>query len=350
VTRKIGIIGHFGGKKDFFDGQTIKTKELYTELNRITDWKILKVDTFYKNINPFKLLIDTIKCIYMCDDIIILLSKNGLQIYLPLMYICSKLLGKRIYHDVIGGNDSELLEKYPKWSKYMGSFVVNWVESKSVIDIYKSHGINNAEYLPNFKRLEIIDSNKAKYENMDQQFRFCTFSRVSKEKGIPNAIEAIENINKKYNKQIAYLDIYGAIDYGFEDEFTGLLNKSSSVINYKGIVNYKESTKVLKNYFALLFPTYFYGEGFPGTILDSFASGLPVIATDWHYNAEIIENGATGIIYPNDNLKDLSETIEWAILNQETIHSMRGQCIKEAIKYKPENIVNKIIYKIEDSN
>ena len=46
--RKIGIIGHFGGKENILDGQTIKTKILYNELDEATNWKIIKVDTYYK--------------------------------------------------------------------------------------------------------------------------------------------------------------------------------------------------------------------------------------------------------------------------------------------------------------
>ena len=31
---KLGIIGHFGGNKKFLDGQTVKTKILYEELEK----------------------------------------------------------------------------------------------------------------------------------------------------------------------------------------------------------------------------------------------------------------------------------------------------------------------------
>ena len=33
-SRKIGIIGHFGGKENILDGQTIKTKILHEELSK----------------------------------------------------------------------------------------------------------------------------------------------------------------------------------------------------------------------------------------------------------------------------------------------------------------------------
>lgn len=45
---KIGIIGHFGGKENILDGQTIKTKILHEELSKAIDWEIMKVDTYYK--------------------------------------------------------------------------------------------------------------------------------------------------------------------------------------------------------------------------------------------------------------------------------------------------------------
>ncbi|MFR3494185.1 MAG: glycosyltransferase [Blautia sp.] len=56
---------------------------------------------------------------------------------------------------------------------------------------------------------------------------------------------------------------------------------SPQYIRYKGMVPFNQSTEVLKNYDALLFPTYYEGEGFAGTIIDAFAAGLPVIASDW---------------------------------------------------------------------
>ena len=67
-NKKISIIGHFGGKENILDGQTIKTKILYDELKKSTNWDIKIVDTYYKRRNPFKLLKDTLmkKRIRMC--------------------------------------------------------------------------------------------------------------------------------------------------------------------------------------------------------------------------------------------------------------------------------------------
>ena len=73
-NKKVGIIGHFGGQETFLDGQTVKTKILWDELSKVADWKLKKVDTYYRRKNPAKLLWDTFACLCSCKDVFILLS------------------------------------------------------------------------------------------------------------------------------------------------------------------------------------------------------------------------------------------------------------------------------------
>ena len=56
---------------------------------------------------------------------------------------------------------------------------------------------------------------------------------------------------------------------------------SNNCARYCGIKDPKDSVKTLKNYFALVFPTRFYTEGIPGTIIDAYYAGVPVIASKW---------------------------------------------------------------------
>lgn len=339
-SKRIAIIGHFGGKENFSDGQTVKTKILYDELSSKTNWDIIKVDTFYKNKRPFKLFLDTIKCLLKTRQIIILLSGNGMKFYFPLLSFFSNKFNYKIYHDVIGGNLDCYVKKYPKYKKYLNSFVVNWVETNSLKEKLNNCEINNCDVIPNFKKLNI---NKNIKINFEKKFKFCTFSRVMKEKGIEDAIKAIKNINNKNKKNICILDIYGPIDEDYKITFDKIIKEFPSYIKYKGIVPYNESVNVIKKYYALLFPTYWNGEGFPGTIIDAFSSGIPVIATDWNCNSEIISDGVDGIIYPNKNIKNLEQAIEWSIKNKNELIEMKKNCIECSKKYMPESYIDKII-------
>lgn len=343
---KVAIIGHFGGKENITDGQTVKTKTLYEELRRAIDWDIVIVDTYYKTKNPLKLVWDSIRVLFTVKDIIVLLSGNGMDFYFPKLSFCSKLIHTRVYHDVIGGNLDKFVKLNPKFRHYLNSFKVNWVETKGLKKRLKKCGIKNCVILPNFKRLSITSKEELSYTE-GAPFRFCTFSRVMKEKGIEDAIQAIEEINDTYGQNYCTLDIYGLIDENYKSDFKKVLHNSSDAVKYCGIVDYDKSVEVLKNYYALLFPTFWLGEGFPGTIIDAFSSGLPVIATDWISNSEIIKNGKTGLVYPNDICKGLKEAILYLIDNSGSIMTMKENCLKEAEKYKPEPNISIIVETIK---
>ena len=120
---------------------------------------------------------------------------------------------------------------------------------------------------------------------------------MTKEKGIEDAVRAVCEINSMHSDIFAELDIYGQIEDNQEEWLKKLQTLAPGYIKYKGMVPFSQSTKVLKEYDALLFPTYYEGEGFAGTIIDAFAAGLPVIASDWKYNSEIIKSGMTGVIF-----------------------------------------------------
>lgn len=335
------MMGHFASGKNYIDGQTIKTRMLYNCLLE-REVRIVSVDTSKKKNNPIALIIDSILAFIKCDTFIILLSGNGMKVYFPVLYLLSRYLGKRIYHDVIGGNLDEYIKSNKQFKKYLNSFSKNWVEIESLRYKLDKLGIKNAEVIPNFKNLRIasgLDKNRNQ-----KPYAFCTFSRVVKEKGIEDAINAVKLINNKWNKDICKLDIYGEINADYVERFKELLRGAGNNIKYCGVIDYEETTNVLEKYFALLFPTYWHGEGLPGTIIDAFAAGLPVIATDWNYNDEIITSGKTGIIYKRED--GLYSVLMDVIDKPEMINSMRGNCVNEARRYLPDLYVDKMIQEI----
>lgn len=333
--RNVCFIGNISDK---LDGQTVKTKILYDELISNSGWNICLVNTVDKKRHPFKVLFKMILNVLKCKDIIIIVSQNGRRFFFPILYFSVHLFKKRIYHNVIGGCLQEDAKEYSNFPKYLNSFCVNWVESHLMKDELNKLGIMNVEVLPNFKKLDNIKNINI---NGKVTFKFCTFSRVIKEKGIEDAINAVVEINKK--KQRCTLDIYGSIDDSYKEEFEKIMQKAPREINYKGVIPFSKSSTVLHEYYALLFPTYWPGEGCPGTVIDAFASGLPVIATNWNCNSEFIDNFKTGIIYPNDGINSLKEAIIWSMAHPKDMQKMSLACNKESKKYEPAINVKKMI-------
>ena len=338
--KKIGILGHFGGKEEFFDGQTVKTKILYDELLKTGSFKIYRADTYYVRKNPLKFVYQTVRCLVVCESVIVLLSMPGRKIIFPFLYLWKKFFKIRLYNDVIGNN----LAKYAtneKKAKHLRCFEKNWLEVDKAIKDLEAIGVHNGEILPNIKRIEAVTEFGEK--SLERPYKFCTFSRVMPEKGILDAIEAINRVNHESGEVVATLDIYGPIDEGYKEEFVKLQKTFDNTIRYCGIVDYRDSVNVLKDYYVLLFPTLFETEGFPGTVLDAFFAGIPVFATDKSANGEVVKDGYAGFVYPNGNMLNLYDCVKWSLNNDSEIIKMKKNCLLEAEKYKADKLIKIIV-------
>ena len=192
--------------------------------------------------------------------------------------------------------------------------------------------------MPNFKRLPILSVEELDL-TVPSVFRFCTFSRVTESKGILTAADAIKYLNERAGRKIATLDVYGEVESEFTEAFNKCLSDNPDVVFYKGKVSYDKSVETIKDYYMLLFPTTHSGEGFPGTLIDAFSAGLPIIATDWKYNAELIKDGVTGYCYPPKDINLFKELLWRSIQDPSVVFEMKGNCLKEAGKYTPESIM-----------
>ena len=347
MSCNIGIIGRLAKNADLMEGQTVKTRVLESELElNINDCKIYYADTYNYKKRVFTVFFQTLRCFFKCKNIFLLLSSNGMKFYFPLVYYMNKIFKRNIIHDVIGGTLHNLVEENPNWVKYLNYFRINLVEVEPMKKGLEKLGVKNVEVVPNFKRLEVSQKKDLK-KIIKLPISFCTFSRVAREKGILTAIGAIKELNKKYENTVATLDIYGKLEDDFKHEFLMLEKDFPNYINYKGLVPFNQSSNVLKKYDALLFPTYHPGEGFPGTIVDAYSVGLPVIATNWRHNPYLIDDKVTGFLYDYNNNDELLGILENIIGNSEIINNMRENCLRKYEEYSPEKAMKKIISYME---
>ena len=345
---KIALIGRVANEEELYDGQTVKTRNFYSLLKKIDNVdNVVLVDTYEYKKHIFKVLFETVYVLFKCDKIVLSISINGRKFFFPFIYYLNKIFRKKIYHSLIGGRLVKNIETYPRWKKYVSSFEKNWVESEELVKELKELGIINAQYLPNFKHIYPVKKEKIKRHNGDI-YSFCTFSRVQEKKGITDAIEAIEKLNEHFEKQLVTLDIYGPIDNSFKDQFYNRI-KDKEYISYKGSVDSAYSVQTIKDYYALLFPTRYYNEGIPGTIIDAFAAGVPVIARKWHFCSEMIENGKNGIVYDFEKPEMLFESMRFAIENQDIIYQMKFECLNASKKYLFDTALRQISEEILDN-
>ena len=340
---QIGVIGHFGIGLNLANGQTIKTKIITEQLEKKYNGNVTKVDTHggFKRIIP--VILNTMKLIKNTDNVIIMVTENGLKVIVPILTLFNKKYKRTLHYIVIGGWLENFLKSNKSIKNKLKEFNYIYVETNTMKKQLENMSFNNVIVMPNCKELKIISKEELQQKEITEPLKLCTFSRVMKEKGIEDAVNAVININKKYNKIVYKLDIYGQIDSNQIKWFNNLKNSFPDYINYCGIIDYDKTTEVLKDYFLLLFPTYYEGEGLAGTLIDSFAAGVPAICSDWKYNSEIIEENKTGMIHKTRDIKNIVMKLDSALNSKNKIIEMKVNCLNKAKEYTIDNVM-KILY------
>lgn len=340
--KKAGIIGHFGIGKNLLNGQTVKTKVFTSEIEKAFGKnQILKIDTHggYKALARLPFQVFSVMC--RCQNILIFPTTNGLKVLTPLLSVYNVFFRRKLHYIVIGGWLPQFLKGKAFLAKLLKKFSGIYVETNAMKTALEEMGFDNVFVMPNCKDIKILEESELVYPK-SEPFKICTFSRVMKEKGIEDAVTAIKAINEKLGRTVYELDIYGQVDSNQTDWFESLQKEFPSYVRYGGLVPFDKSVDVLKNYFALLFPTYYEGEGFAGTIIDAFAAGVPVIASDWKYNSEIVTEN-TGILFSTRDTEALIYILEKAACSPDEISDKKIHCINRANNYQIDKVMQTLI-------
>lgn len=343
MKNKLMIIGGFLDHKNIIGGDTVKNTILANKLKEMGyTFKIFNT-TFNWRKNKIKTSMKLFWQIYTYrpSHIILSASSGGAISFLRGANFLKKVFRFKLLYLVIGGHIGEIVNNNFKIKKLLSYCDKIYVETLGLKKELNHAGINNVIHLPNFKNISFTPSLTKK---VSLPLKIVFFSRVYREKGIELAVNAVKIINNKTEKNALILDIYGPIKKGYELDFKKLL-RSSNNVKYQGVISaFKEEThNILSEYDLMIFPTFHFGEGLPGALIDSFISGLPVLASDWKYNSEIVKDKITGRLFETNNLQDLIEKLRWFIKNKEKIFEMKKNCVKEKEKYNVNSIIPKFL-------
>lgn len=347
---QIGIWGQYGDPGTrIADGQAVRTTIITEELERRYGKEQICIanSNRWKN-HPFRFLF---RCIYMVANskkIIILPADNGFKVFVPILMFLNVFFRHELYYVVIGGFLPELLRKKPIYTKLVKRFKALFVQTENLRKDLSALGIENIFILSNLKRLN-TRAHEELIENLEQKIKVCVFSRINKEKGIEDAIDAVRKTNDKLGGIYVHLDLYGLVPDMYRDRLNELMEENSDIASYCGIVEYNKTVETLKQYFVLLFPTFYYGEGFPGNLIDAFHSALPIIATDWMYNKEIVKNGIHGILVPPHDPAALSEAILQLYNDRVLALKYAHNCLNEARKYQADAVLKELYAFLDNS-
>lgn len=170
-------------------------------------------------------------------------------------------------------------------------------------DLFVNNGIVKDNYglLPgsgvNVKKFEFLP-----YPQKDT-LEFVFVSRIMKEKGIDQYLDAAIYLKSKYSN--LKFHICGFCEQDYQSQIDKLV--SEGIIIHHGMVS--NIRDILREVHCLVLPTY-YPEGMSNVLLESCATGRPIITTDRPGCAEIVDDGINGFVVKQKDSQDLIEKME----------------------------------------
>lgn len=198
-------------------------------------------------------------------------------------------------------------------------------EGKGVMNDLQSHITNKPMKVLGYGNVRGVDmerfSRRQEVEEMAKGikkegiFTFIFVGRIVGDKGINELVSAFTELHKKYEN--TRLLLVGR----FENELDPLKAETKEKINDSLFIEYlgQKSGDDLISYYAasdcFVFPSY--REGFPNTVMEAGAMGLPSIVTDINGSREIIIDGKNGVIIPSKDVEALYHAMEEMITNSD---------------------------------
>ncbi len=333
--RKATYFGFMPKSEHVIGGGEVKTKTVLKALEKSNKFeRIIAVDTsnWKKNIMSlaFKLLIGMIKTKY----IIIVQSTSAFLSILPILNIMSKFFKNEIHFIPVGNcliSNFDKISKIKQINKIKGVYV----QSESIKTKLDTIGVRSVHVMHNFK---YINSYLVPYQS-ELPLKFVYLSRISEEKGIFECLDVFKKINHNSKRGKCVLDIYGIIDEKIAVQFEEIVN-NSDIFSYRGIIKPEESSTIIRKYFMLVFPTKYDGEGFPGTVIDAFAGGVPLLVSRFSNFKDMLNDHVDCISFEFNNYEDMYDKLLYCIDHTEEINAMRIHSHHKYSRYTPEREIN----------
>lgn len=359
-----------------YGGVTIKNQLLFEDISK--QIKIYRLEQGRFCPQKVYQLLNCLISLLPNQTLIIGISGKGGKSLLQtkLLYCLNRNTMKRSIYFMMGGREAERIAKDLKQVQMYKNYKQIYVENQSMKNQLIKAGLNNVSVYPNCRRrpnkyfngesndskdlrctfFSIIQEKKDvdNILSVGSDYNSCVwvthirlkavfFSRVTPDKGI----DIILDVAKKLSNVEFHL--YGEIDSTYSDILNNELSSLPNV-TYHGVFKGRDTEVYdeLARYDVMLLPTKWKHEGVPGVLVEAKIAGIPSIVSDICYNAEIVEDGVSGIVLKENTVENLAEAIERLDKNRAELYKLKAGAKKSAEMYYIENYIEDILKKMEE--
>ena len=198
------------------------------------------------------------------------------------------------------------------------------MQTKLLVKASIEDGSRRTLWFSNVRTLPESQDEKTEEKRSCRKFMFA--GQIKPTKGIFEIIEAGERFGPEIE-----VNVYGQFFPGStQNDFNNLKR-----VKYRQHIPSENIISVMKEHDALLLPTFFPLEGYPGVIIEAYFAGIPVICTDWMALPEIVDD-TSGILVPPRDGKALYNAMKKLTEDDSFYMSLREGARKNRLRFSAD--------------
>jgi glycosyltransferase involved in cell wall biosynthesis len=195
--------------------------------------------------------------------------------------------------------------------------------------------------LPNLRPVPEESPDFEPFDGADRPLRLAYVGRIKETKGLHYLLSAIEAVNESGGQ--VTVDVFGHFLEGdeYREQF---LEQCESTPNaqFLGKLDNEEVIPRLREYDVFAFPTFYSGEGFPGVLVEAFAAGCLVLASDWNYNGKLVSDGHDGLLFEPESSDAIETKIQWLLEHPDRVDAYKQNSWENADNYSIETVTDEL--------
>lgn len=294
-----------------------------------------------------KILVQYCRRIGRTEQILIFSTRRFLLSMAPVLLLIAKSARRPLYVRIFGGS----LDTYYDRLSPIGKWYFRWfighvdgvmVQTELLYEYFGSWLGDKVHLVPGYRTAPLTDPTSISTPLAPSKpLNLAYVGHIREEKGVFDLFESMRKLTAPEQQSIR-CDIFGPIYPGTKRRFERELARVPCV-SYRGALDPDDIVPTLRRYDALVFPSYWTGEGHPGVLIEAMMAGIPSITTSFRSIPELVRDRVNGLLVSPRSPEELVAAIRSLREERQLLADLARGSWHARTRYLARNVVSQIL-------
>ena len=265
----------------------------------------------------------------------------------PLCLLIAKVAGKPCFIRPFGGSLDLYYEQLPPILRWFFRHFIRHidgviVQTEFLYNHFASWLGDRVHIVPGYRHLSVDEAKRVPARSSpNSQLRLVYVGHIREEKGVLVMLESLRDLTTREQESI-HCDVFGPVYDEISTRFQHDISQTPCA-TYQGVLDPDDVIPRLRQYDALVFPSYYQGEGHPGVLIEAMMAGLPVITTAFRSIPEVVQDRVNGLLVPPQARQELTNAIRLLHEDRQLLADMAHKNWQQRTKYAADQVALRIL-------